>query len=128
MTDSHDAPATERRGPGTRIPATVEADMRRMILTGDSDQAVASACGVSQVTVAIRRARITAPPDLGVAAPLVIGALRHLAASDGLTIADLADRLGIVEVVPLVHALITLGVVRRTMSEPPRYGLRKDWL
>jgi hypothetical protein len=102
--------------------------MRRMILAGDSDQAIAATCGVSQVTVAVRRARISAPPDLGVATPIVVGALRHLAASDGLTIAEVTERLGVADATALVYALVTLGVVRRTVGDPPRYGLRKDWL
>lgn len=131
MTDANDvppAPPARRRGPGNRIPETIEADIQHRIQIGDSDQTSATACGVSQPTVAIRRARVSAPPDLSGVTPLVIGALRHLAASDGLTIANMTDRLGITDATPLVHALITLGVVRRTIGDPPRYGLRKDWL
>jgi hypothetical protein len=128
MTDPHDDPPAERRAHGTRISATTETDIRRMIMAGDSDLTIAKACGVSQPSVAIRRARLSSPPDLSVATPLVIGALRHLASSDGLSLADVASRLGMADATLLVHTLITLGVVRRTVGEPPRYGLRKDWL
>lgn len=116
-----------RRG---RIPADVDAEIRRMINDGCSDQMIASTCHVSQITVAMRRARLTAPPDIATATPQVIGALRHLAASDGLTITEVAERLRLAEseATAIVHALITLGVVRRTVGEPVRYGLRKDWL
>lgn len=130
MTDATDEPK-ERPESGRRaISSKIEADIRRLILAGEGDQAIAKSCGISQPTVAIRRARMTAPPNLATATPQVIGTLRHLAASDGLTIVEISDRLQLAEsdAEAIVHALITLGVIRRTAGEPVRYGIRKDWL
>jgi hypothetical protein len=110
----------------SRISEAQDAQIRALISEDLSDLEIARRAKVSAPTVASRR-----PPrsalDAESAIPLVIGALRHLAASEGLTEAELSDRLGI-PCNRLIISLITLGVVRRSTGEPPRYGLRKDWL
>jgi hypothetical protein len=106
----------------SRISEAQDAQIRALISEDLSDLEIARRAKVSAPTVASRR-----PPRAESAIPLVIGALRHLAASEGLTEAELSDRLGI-PCNRLIISLITLGVVRRSTGEPPRYGLRKDWL
>ena len=109
-----------------RLAAETDAKIRELLAEGLPDQEIARRCGVAAQTVAARRPPRSAS-DVVSAVPLVIGALRHLAASDGLTEAELSDRIGIASD-RLILSLITLGVVRRSTGEPPRYGLRRDWL
>lgn len=108
-----------------RIGDAEHALILELIAEGHTDQHIARRAGVSAQTVSVRR-----PAKLKhawVEVPLVIGALRHLAASDGLTADDLAARVGS-PVDGLLVVLLSLGVVRRAVGEPGRYGLRKDWL
>ncbi len=108
-----------------RISAEQDAQIRALIGEGLADQEIARRVRVTPPTVAVRRPPRTA--DAVSAVPLVIGALRHLAAADGLTEDELSDRIG-VPCDRMIISLITLGVVRRSTGEPPRYGLRRDWL
>lgn len=114
---------------GRRLDSETETKIYALLERGLGDTEIAAQVGVSVPTVASRRQRMEAEPDDEESARLVIGALRHLAASNAMTSVDLAKRLGVDDAQDLLMALISLGVVRTTATEdPPRYGLRKDWL
>jgi hypothetical protein len=123
----------KRRGPGRPIPVDVEAKIVAMIADGSSNAEITAATGVAPATILRRRgprdARVSgAEAIVSSAVPQVIGALRHLVAGSGLTERELAARLGVDSCERLLAQLIALGVVRQSSDNPPKYGVRKDWL
>jgi DNA-binding CsgD family transcriptional regulator len=110
-----------------------------LLETNMTDKEIGERLGVHKNTVRYHRMKRTgaamnqgsAPPETDhdtPAAALVIGALRQLAASSSLTETELTGRLGVSSCKRLLLSLISLAVVRQSTGDPPKYGIRRDWL